>query len=76
MRTFPLLAAALPVSGYAKTLAAWVQLIGPGRQASIRVIVPGDASCPTLTADGEPLAPGTGTFSESNGAIIGPTFLG
>jgi hypothetical protein len=52
----PLFAAGLPADGYAKTLAAWVQLVGPGRQASIRAIVSGGASCPTLTADGEPLA--------------------
>jgi predicted phosphodiesterase len=39
----------------AETRAAWVELIGPGRDASIRVIVSGDAGCPTLTADGEPL---------------------
>jgi hypothetical protein len=52
----PWFAAGLPAHGYAKTLAAWVQLVGPARQASIRVIIPGDASCPTLTADDEPLA--------------------
>jgi hypothetical protein len=51
-----LLAAATPECGYAKTLAAWVQLVGPGRDASIRVIVSGDSRCPTLTADGEALA--------------------
>ena len=51
-----LLAAATPECGYAKTLAAWVQLVGPGRDASIRVIVPSDSSCPILAADGEPLA--------------------
>jgi len=51
-----LLAAATPECGYAKTLAAWVQLVGPGRDASIRVIVSSDSSCPILAADGEPLA--------------------
>src|SRR5262245_45633026 len=40
---------------HAGTEAAWVEFTGPGREASIRVIVSGDAGCPTLTADGEPL---------------------
>lgn len=47
---------AVPRLAPAETLAAWVELIGPGRDASIRVIVSNDAGCPTLTADGEPLA--------------------
>jgi predicted phosphodiesterase len=50
------LAAAHPDHGYAKTPVAWVELVGPGRQASIRVVVDKDANCPTLTADGQPLA--------------------
>src|SRR5262249_11557306 len=40
-----------PKTATAKTLAAWVQLVGPGRDASIRVITD-DAGCPTLKADG------------------------
>jgi Calcineurin-like phosphoesterase len=51
-----LLAAIGPDHGYADTPAAWVELVGPGRQASIRVVVDKDADCPTLTADGQPLA--------------------
>jgi hypothetical protein len=39
----------------AETLAAWVELIGPGRAASIRVIVSESTGCPILTADGERL---------------------
>src|SRR5262249_62316234 len=35
----------------AETLAAWVQLVGPGRDAIIRVITD-EARCPTLKADG------------------------
>jgi hypothetical protein len=45
-----------PRLAHAESLAAWVELIGPGRDASIRVIVSNDAGCPTLTADGESLA--------------------
>ena len=51
-----LLATLCPGDGYAKTPVAWVELVGPGGQASIRVIVDKDAGCPTLMADGEPLA--------------------
>jgi predicted phosphodiesterase len=40
-----------PKSAPAETLAAWVQLVGPARDASIRVITD-DARCPTLKADG------------------------
>jgi hypothetical protein len=36
-----------PKSAPAETLAAWVQLVGPARDASIRVITD-DARCPTL----------------------------
>jgi hypothetical protein len=36
-------------------LAAWVQLVGQGSKASIRVIVAQDAACPTLMADDRPL---------------------
>jgi hypothetical protein len=50
------LATLRPGDGYAKTPVAWVELVGPGGQASIRVIVDKDAGCPTLMADGEPLA--------------------
>jgi hypothetical protein len=35
----------------AATEAAWVELTGPGREVSIRVIVSGDSNCPTLTVD-------------------------
>jgi predicted phosphodiesterase len=42
--------------GYAKASVAWVELVGPGRQASIRFVVSDDASCPILSADGELLA--------------------
>jgi predicted phosphodiesterase len=38
----------------AETLAAWVQLVGPGRDASIRAITD-DARCPTLKVDGTDL---------------------
>ena len=38
----------------AETHAAWVQLVGPGRDASVRVITD-DARCPTLEADGAAL---------------------
>jgi predicted phosphodiesterase len=41
-------------SAAAETHAAWVQLVGPGRDASIRVITD-DARCPTLKADGADL---------------------
>jgi predicted phosphodiesterase len=34
---------------------AWVELIGPGRHASIRAIVSNGAGCPTLTVNGVPL---------------------
>jgi predicted phosphodiesterase len=40
---------------HAKTEAAWVELVGPGRHASIRAIVSNDADCPTLSVDGAPL---------------------
>jgi Calcineurin-like phosphoesterase len=43
-----------PGTAAAETLAAWVQLIGPGRDASIRVITDG-APCPMLKADGADL---------------------
>jgi predicted phosphodiesterase len=49
------LAAIGPDHGCADTPVAWVELVGPGRQASIRVLVDKDANCPTLTADGQPL---------------------
>jgi hypothetical protein len=49
------LAAIGPDHGCADTPVAWVELVGPGRQASIRVLVDKDANCPTLTADGRPL---------------------
>src|SRR5215831_9485221 len=39
----------------AETLASWVELVGPGREASVRSIVSADANCPTLDADGQPL---------------------
>jgi len=54
---FPLALAVIAVPGlaFAETLAAWVELVGPGRDASIRVIVSDDSDCPTLTADGQPL---------------------
>jgi hypothetical protein len=43
-----------PKTVTAATLAAWVQLVGPGRDASIRVIT--DAPrCPTIKANGEDL---------------------
>jgi len=32
-----------------------VEVVGPSRDASIRVIVSADSDCPTLTADGQPL---------------------
>jgi predicted phosphodiesterase len=44
----------LPEASLAETHAAWVQLVGPGRDASIRVITDG-APCPTLKADGADL---------------------
>ena len=40
-----------PGTAEAETHAAWVQLVGPGRDASIRVITD-DTRCPTLKADG------------------------
>src|SRR6516225_12396837 len=40
-----------PGTAVAETHAAWVQLVGPGRDASIRVITD-DTSCPALEADG------------------------
>src|SRR5215813_10202417 len=40
-----------PKTATAETLAAWVQLVGPGPDASIRVITD-DARCPALKADG------------------------
>jgi hypothetical protein len=40
-----------PKTATAETLAAWVQLVGPGRDASIRVITD-DARCPAFKADG------------------------
>jgi hypothetical protein len=40
-----------PGTAVAETHAAWVQLVGPGRDASIRVITD-DTSCPALKADG------------------------
>jgi len=43
-----------PGSVAAATLAAWVELVGPGRDATIRVITD-EASCPDLSADGGPL---------------------
>jgi predicted phosphodiesterase len=43
-----------PNTAAAETLAAWVQLVGPGRDASIRVITD-DTRCPTLNADGADL---------------------
>ena len=54
---FPLALAvfAAPGVAFAETLAAWVELVGPSRDASIRVIVSDDSDCPTLTADGQPL---------------------
>jgi predicted phosphodiesterase len=45
----------LPRHAHAQALAAWVQIVGPDRDASIRVIVPDGADCPTLTANGAPL---------------------
>src|SRR5262245_56328519 len=60
-----------PGVALAETLAAWVELIGPGRDASIRVIVSEGTGCPILTSDGEPLEmqvraePGP-LFSEGN----------
>ncbi len=62
-RTFTVTAAAVlglvaihPDYGHAGTPVAWVELVGPGRQASIRIVVSDRESCPTLVADGEPLA--------------------
>jgi hypothetical protein len=52
---FALSVIAAPGLAFAETLAAWVELVGPSREASIRVIVSDDADCPTLTADGQPL---------------------
>ena len=46
---------AAPRLVFAETLAAWVEVVGPSRDASIRVIVSADSDCPTLTADGQPL---------------------
>jgi predicted phosphodiesterase len=56
----PVLPAAAPSYpdrvGNAVTPVAWVELVGPGRQASIRIVVSKDANCPILNADGELLA--------------------
>ena len=43
-----------PGSVTGATLAAWVELVGPGRDATVRVIT-NDAGCPDLSADGAPL---------------------
>jgi predicted phosphodiesterase len=45
----------LPQAGAAAPLAAWVELIGPGSEASIRAVVPAEADCPAVIADGEPI---------------------
>ncbi len=34
-------------------LAAWVELVGPGSEVRIRAIVPAEADCPTINADGD-----------------------
>jgi Calcineurin-like phosphoesterase len=52
--TLALAAIAAPRLAPAETH-AWVELVGPGRQASIRAIVSNGAGCPTLTVDGVPL---------------------
>ena len=54
---FPLALAVIAAPGlaFAETLAAWVELVRPGREASIRVIIADNADCPALTADGQPL---------------------
>src|SRR6516225_6345725 len=52
--TLALATIAAPRPALAQTY-AWVELIGPGRQASIRAIVSNGAGCPTLTVDGVPL---------------------
>jgi predicted phosphodiesterase len=44
----------LPNTAAAGTLAAWVQLVGPGRNANIRVITD-DPHCPSLETDGADL---------------------
>jgi predicted phosphodiesterase len=51
-----LLALVGPNHAAAELPLAWVELVGPGRQASIRIVVSDHESCPTLMADGEPLA--------------------
>jgi hypothetical protein len=38
----------LPGYAEAKTLAAWVELVGPDMEASIRAIVSADSTCPKL----------------------------
>ena len=53
--TFILSAIGNSKSVSAETLASWVELVGPGREASVRSIVSADANCPTLDADGQPL---------------------
>ena len=50
-----LLVGLLPQAGAAGPLAAWVELIGPGSEASIRAVVPAEADCPAVMADGEPI---------------------
>jgi hypothetical protein len=42
---FALTVIAAPGLAFAETLAAWVELVGPGREASIRVIVSDNADC-------------------------------
>ena len=44
-----------PQAGAAAPLAAWVELIGPGSDASIRAVVPAEADCPAVIADGAPI---------------------
>ena len=41
-----------PQAGATAPLAAWVELIGPGSEASIRAVVPAEADCPAVIADG------------------------
>jgi hypothetical protein len=57
-----------PKTATAETLAAWVQLVGPGPDASIRVITD-DARCPALKADGVDLPIG----ARRAGAILQPS---
>ena len=45
----------LPQAGAAAPLAIWVELIGPGSAASIRAVVPAEADCPAVIADGAPI---------------------